>query len=147
MNARFRIFVAEDNEADVLLVQTALEEAGLDFELQVCSEGDEVVRRLEQIGAGEAPPPDLLLLDLNLPKYSGEEILERFRQNAKCASIPAIVITSSNSPRDRARADALGATYFRKSADLAEFMKLGELIRHELSVYESRENKAGNKPY
>lgn len=131
-NNQFRIIVVEDNEADVFLLRMALEEAGLPFELNVCSDGPDILRLLDDADTSAAPLPDLLLLDLNLPRCSGEKILQRLRQSSKCGSTPVIVITSSDSPQDRARAAALGATYFRKPADLDEFMKIADLVKEVL---------------
>jgi DNA-binding response OmpR family regulator len=82
------------------------------------------------IEAGEVSRPDALLLDMNLPKYGGREILECMREGAIGSSILVIILTSSDSPRDRERAAALGVEhYFQKPADLAEFMRIGEVIR------------------
>jgi DNA-binding response OmpR family regulator len=111
----------------------ALEEAALNFELHVCSDGAELLQCAARIESGDAPWPDLLLLDLNLPKHSGEEILERFRENDQYCSIPIIVITSSDSSQERAKATAMGASYFRKPSDLTEFLKLGEMIQDVLT--------------
>lgn len=131
-NNRFHIVVVEDNEADVFLLRIALEETGLRCELQVCSDGPEVLRLIDEADAGAHPLPDLLLLDLNLPRCSGEKILQRLRQSQKCGSVPVIVITSSDSPQDRARVATLGATYFRKPADLDEFMKIADVVKGAL---------------
>jgi DNA-binding response OmpR family regulator len=122
----------EDNEADVFLLRMAFEEAGLPFELKVCSDGPDILGLIDDTDAGIAPVPDLLLLDLNLPRCGGEKILQRLRQSSKCGSIPVIVITSSDSPQDRVRAAALGATYFRKPTDLDEFMKIADLVKEIL---------------
>ena len=73
-------------------------------------------------------------LDLNLPKVTGEEVLEHLQESTRCARIPVIVITSSDSAKDRAMAQRLGAAkYFRKPSDLGEFMCLGALIKGVLS--------------
>ena len=68
-----RLLLVEDNDADVFLVRTALEECGLTYELQVCSDGEQALRLVARIRDGQVPCPDLLLLDLNLPKYGGAE--------------------------------------------------------------------------
>lgn len=129
----FRILLFEDNTADVFLVRLALEEARLPFQLDVCGDGEEALRHLRRMEGGEASPPDALLLDMNLPKYGGIEILEQLRQGAIGASILVIVLTSSDSPKDRERAGALGVEhYFQKPADLAEFMRLGEVVQSVL---------------
>ena len=133
MQAPFRILLIEDNDADVFLVQTALEESGLQFELAVCSDGEEAIRTVAQIQSGKAPCPDLLLLDMNLPKFGGDEILGFIEAGAGDESYSVVVITSSDSPVDRAQATAFGVDYyFRKPADLEQFLKLGEIVRATL---------------
>jgi CheY-like chemotaxis protein len=133
-----RILLAEDNAADVFLVRKALKKEDLDYQLEVFSDGEEVLRFLEMVEKEAAPCPALMLLDLNLPKRSGEEILESFRGTARCSSIPVIVLTSSDSPKDRERAASFGvAHYFRKPADLNEFMMLGPVIRKVLRITET----------
>jgi len=83
--------------------------------------------------------PDLFLLDLNLPRRPGDEILARIRQTSRCATVPVIVITSSDSPQDRARTRQLGASfYFRKPADLEKFMAIGGIIRKFLEKEDAR---------
>ena len=77
--------------------------------------------------------PDLLLLDLNLPKYSGITVLEKIRASSKCSSLKVIVITSSNSQADRADAARLDAMcYFLKPNDVSEFLKISSLVREAL---------------
>ncbi len=133
MSSPFSIILAEDNAADVFLVRTALKEEGLSFNLQVFSNGEEVLRFLQQVEAGSVACPDLLLLDLNLPRYSGEEILEWRQKSGRCSALSVVVLTSSDSLKDRARAALLGAArYFRKPADLEEFMKLGAIVKDVL---------------
>ena len=79
------------------------------------------------------PVPRLVILDLNLPKVSGGQVLERVRQSSRCASVPVLVLTSSDSPKDKAEVARFGATkYFRKSSRLDEFMNLGVEIRNLL---------------
>ena len=140
MNSKpFHIVLAEDNAPDVFLVRTALEEADFDFQLHVFSDGEQVLRFLAQVDKQDAPCPDLLLLDLNLPKHNGDEILERLRQSTGCSGTPVVVLTSSDSPKDRKRAAELGAArYFRKPSDLDEFMKLGEVVKSVLSERAAR---------
>lgn len=130
---KFQILVVEDNVADVFLIRTMLEEADLSFELNACGDGAEALRLIESIEAAQVPAPDLLLLDLNIPKHSGEEILQRFHHAANCAHTPVIVITSSDSPKERSRAAEMGASYFRKPADLEQFMALIDMIQHALA--------------
>ena len=135
LNPTIEIVLVEDAEPDVFLVREALGLGGLDFSLRVFDDGEKAVEFIEAIDRGEAdPPPHLLLLDLNLPKKTGAEVLERVRKSARCARIPVIVLTSSDSPKDKELTARLGAThYFRKPSRLAEFMRLGEIVRDMLA--------------
>lgn len=131
---RFQILVVEDTEADVLLVREALEHAGLAFDLQVLDDGEKAVDFAESLDRDRTVSrPDLVLLDLNLPKKSGSQVLERLRQSSACGDVPVVVLTSSDSPKDRAQVAQLQASlYFRKPSRLDEFMKLGEVVRQIL---------------
>jgi CheY-like chemotaxis protein len=130
MTKHLRIFLAEDNAGDVELVREALHEHNIDYEMTLARDGMAARHFLERAGkTPDAPVPDLLLLDLNLPKADGHELFSMLRANPLCSRTPVIVVTSSNAPKDRERAAALGAAhYFQKPADLSEFMKLGSVI-------------------
>lgn len=129
MSKPITIFLAEDNRGDAYLVREALNEHGLPHQLIVAEDGDRAAELLETFGKAE-PCPDLILLDLNLPKRDGTEVLRLFREHPECHNIPVIVITSSDSPRDRSRAAELSANYyFRKPSVFEEFMELGALIK------------------
>jgi CheY-like chemotaxis protein len=125
------ILLAEDNRGDVLLIRQALLEYSIKHELHVVSDGAEAIRFIERMGGWDGPPcPDLVLLDLNLPKFEGQQILQAFRERPDCASTPVIVVSSSDAPRDKARIAEFGiAQYFRKPSELDEFMKLGGMVR------------------
>jgi CheY-like chemotaxis protein len=125
-----QILLAEDNPADVYLIQRALLEHGVGHQLQVRSDGREVL----QIVSGEAQSePDrlaLIILDLNLPRHSGIEILTSLKANGNLCHIPVVVLTSSDSPKDRLSAQELGATlYLRKPNSLEEFLSLGLIFK------------------
>jgi DNA-binding response OmpR family regulator len=79
-----------------------------------------------------APCPHLLLLDLNLPKLDGFEVLRRLRANERFKSLPVLVFTSSDAPADRAMAAELGASYFRKPTSYEEFLKVGSVVKELL---------------
>jgi CheY-like chemotaxis protein len=126
-----QILLAEDNRGDVLLVQKALALHNVSYHLHLVQDGGEALDFLARIGIGrEAPCPDLILLDLNLPKVDGTAILEELRKHPECACTPVIVISSSDTSRDRQRIEALGvARYFHKPTNLDDFLKLGLLVR------------------
>jgi len=121
----------EDAEPDVFLVREALERDGLEFELEVLDDGEKAVDFIDRIDQDPAiRRPNLLLLDLNLPKKSGGQVLERVRQSPACADVPVVILTSSDSPMDKARAAQYKATeYFKKPSKWDEFMRLGPLVR------------------
>lgn len=130
----YRIWIAEDNAADVYLIEEALRRQEFSYRLATAANGEEMLNMISTIEQNASEMcPDLFLIDLNLPRRSGDEILAHIRQSSRCAQVPAIVITSSDSPRDRARARDLGASfYFHKPADLEKFMAIGGIVRHFL---------------
>ncbi len=89
----------------------------------------------EQADADPAAPcPDLILLDINMPRYKGSDILRRLHGSSRCKDALVLVVTSSDSTRDREEMDALGAHgYFRKPSEFSEFMKLGQIVRDLLA--------------
>jgi len=132
-----QILLVEDNAADVRLVRDALVQQQLANEVHECSDAEQAFAYLERMrrGADDAPCPQVVLLDLNIPKGEGFEILNALRASEQTARTPAIVMSSYDSPVDRARvADAGGAVYFRKPLDLDDFMKLGGLVRTVLDT-------------
>jgi len=129
-----QILLAEDNPADVYLIREALKEHGVDYTMRVASDGREVLRFLssEQVHQ-EAQSLGLIILDLNLPRHDGIEILEHLRKMAVLAHVPVVVLTSSDSPRDRLTANQLGATcYLRKPSGLEQFLDLGATFKELL---------------
>jgi two-component system, chemotaxis family, response regulator Rcp1 len=134
------ILLAEDNSADVYLIREALKEHGVDCLMQVASDGQEVLRLVSEQGPGSQDPSlRLVILDLNLPRHDGIEILQRLRENPKLAHVPVVVLTSSDSPRDRLMAAQLGAAHFlRKPSNLEQFLSLGAVFKEMLNRPESK---------
>ncbi len=133
---RFRIVVVEDNPCDVDLLRLALEEQGIHCELTVLEDGGEALAMARQRGkyAGFSTP-DLMLLDLSLPKNDGPEILEALRANPAFADLTVAVLSSSSSPRDRARLQGFRVSRFiTKPADLDEYLKIGAIIKQLLDL-------------
>ncbi len=130
------ILLVEDSDGDVFLVRRALEKHGLKHDLIVARDGEEALRLLDQAEKGPAADvPQMVLLDLNLPKVGGSQILSHIRRTQALAGTPVIVLTSSDSLADRDSVLALGANvYFRKSTDLQSFMELGQVVKHLLST-------------
>jgi DNA-binding response OmpR family regulator len=129
------IYLFEDNEPDALLVRMALDRQLAPFELRTASEGEEAIRLIDGVDKNlESEAPSIVLLDLNLPRKSGEDILKRLRASRRCGGVPVVVISSSESPLEKARIHELGATaYFQKSSDLAEFLQIGPLVQRLLA--------------
>ena len=127
-----RILLVEDSVADIELVREALDATGLPYVIDVANDFDKASSYIASIAMGNGCP-DIILMDLNLPQGSGLDLLRMVRDNPHCGNIPAIVVSSSNAPRDRAQAALLGAAhYFRKPTDFDEFMKLGPLVVQSL---------------
>ena len=113
---RLKILLVEDNEADVWLFKEAFAALEIQHDLEVVEGGAEAIGRLEQHET-EAPP-DLILLDLNMPKVDGFEVLSFVRETPQLCVIPVIVLSSSRDQRDIRRAHELGAnSYLCKTTD------------------------------
>jgi DNA-binding response OmpR family regulator len=131
--ARPSIFLVEDNPADARLVREALVECNVGCELIVASDGERAIHWLDRIEAGQEACPSLLILDLNLPRRSGAEVLRRLREGVQTSGIPVLVLTSSDNQKDRDLANALGASrYLRKPTKLSEFIALGTVFQEML---------------
>jgi CheY-like chemotaxis protein len=124
------VLYAEDEENDVFLMQRAFRKAGIKNPLQTASDGAEAIRYLQ--GAGDYadrrrfPLPCLVLLDLNLPRRSGLEVLKWIREQPSFAHLPVVILTSSNQHRDIASAYQLKANGYLVKPPSSE--KLIELV-------------------
>ncbi len=129
-----QVVLAEDNPGDRLLVNEALQQHGFNYVLHTVEDADKAPLYLQQIDKSpDMPRPDVMLIDLNLPKASGYEVVQMFRDHPACAEALMIIMTSSDAPKDRQMAAQLGAAhYFRKPSDLDAFMDLGRIIRELL---------------
>jgi PAS domain S-box-containing protein len=132
------VLLVEDNQGDVFLVKEAIRVHAVPVILHVVNDGAcaiEFIERAEQ--DPQAPSPKAMLLDLNLPKRTGVEVLRRLRQSPKFGDIPVIIATSSDLPSDREQVEKLGVSfYFRKPTQLGEFLRLGEILRRALERIE-----------
>jgi chemotaxis family two-component system response regulator Rcp1 len=126
------ILLAEDNPGDVLLFREALNHQGLRFNLVVAADGQKAIDLLPDEAASWRP--DLIVLDVNLPKANGDVVLRHIRRQPWLNRVPVIILTSSSSPTDRAAAMDLGATlYLQKSSDLNELLDFGKVVEAVLS--------------
>lgn len=127
------MLLAEDNFPDVFLVREALRSEGLKTDLHVVSDGASAIDFLRRAGQEPGSPcPDLVLLDINLPKRDGFEVLRELRASETLKDTPVLMFSSSDAPGDRAKAAELGAGYFRKPPSYDEFLRLGGVIRRIL---------------
>jgi CheY-like chemotaxis protein len=124
-----RIFLAEDNPADVYLIREALDQSGLHYTIDVAENGEIASRRI--LGyVDSATAPGLMILDLNLPRLSGGELLSLVRNSEALKEVPVVVFTSSDSPHDRELSARLGATlHLRKPSKLEDFLSIGSQFR------------------
>ena len=131
---RPHILIVEDDSADVFLISEAITTANPDADLHVVTDGDKAIRFFEQVDQDDAMAcPALVILDINLPKKHGGQVLQHMRSTRRCADALVLVVTSSDSARDRESMAKLGANgYFRKPSDYEQFMKLGGLVRNLL---------------
>lgn len=127
----YHILLAEDSAADVGIVRLALRDQNLDHILHVARDGEEAMAFIEKADSdSKAPGLDLLLLDMHLPRYNGEQILQRLRSTERYAQTPVVVMSSSAAPEDQDRAQKHAALlYFRKPSRLEEFIQLGVIVR------------------
>jgi DNA-binding response OmpR family regulator len=127
------ILLIEDNPADANLVREALEEHAVECELFLLTNGEKAVELIHLMDLEQIPPPDLVILDLNLPMKPGSRVLEEFRASSRCARVPIVVLSSSDSQKDREQAARLGASsYYTKPTRLMEFLKLGGIFKQML---------------
>jgi CheY-like chemotaxis protein len=131
-----RIVVVEDNEPDLILIREALRMTGMKCEIIHFKDGVEALAGLEQFGKRGEPVPDLIFLDLNIPKISGLEVLANARSNTLLQNVPIVILTSSQSHDDRSQSIVLGATsYVTKPFELNEFLTVvGGIAVQLLSV-------------
>ena len=119
------ILLVEDDPGDELITREAFEHNKLKNNLHVAHDGEEGLDFLYRRGQFEGSPrPDLILLDLNLPKYDGRQLLEKVKSDPNLARIPVVVLTTSSAEEDIMRSYQLHANaYVTKPVDLDQFMK------------------------
>lgn len=125
-----RVVVIEDNAPDVVLIGEALSDSPAPFEIVHFQDGEEAIAGLTAAVAGNRRP-DLIVLDLNMPKVNGLEVLQRIKQESSLSDVPVLVLTSSSAPEEREEAERLGVDkYLRKPFDLYEFLdQVGGILK------------------
>jgi len=114
-------------------VREAIRLEDLPLEVHVAPDGQRAIDFIARAESDpDAPCPHFLLLDINLPKADGFEVLRRLRNSQRCSKVPVLMISYSDSPTDRSQAAQLGAGYFRKPPSYDEFLKLGAVLKKML---------------
>lgn len=127
-----QVLLIEDNPGDAELTRQALSSSKLSIELKVLDDGEKALKYLRREPPYQgAALPDLLLLDLNLPKVSGEEVLREVKADKALRALPVVVLTSSDAETEVSRCYAAGANcYVVKPVDFASFMEIVASIEH-----------------
>lgn len=120
------ILLVEDNPGDVLLTQEAFEEASIRNHLNVAEDGEQALRFLRREGEfRRAPRPDLILLDLNMPRMSGHELLDVVKNDAALRAIPVVILTTSDHEQDIHRSyDKHANCYLCKPSGFEDFFSV-----------------------
>ncbi len=119
MNRRAVILLVEDDPGDQELTRRALKHETLNIDLRIANDGEQAIDYLFRQGEFEnpesSPPPDLILLDLNMPKKNGREVLAELKQNLRVSRIPVVILTTSEQEADILRTYDLGCnSYIQK---------------------------------
>jgi CheY-like chemotaxis protein len=124
VSRRIRILLAEDNAADVWLIREALKRQSLDYEIENHTTADDAIQAIRRCGEGNTSVPDLILLDYNLPKGHGGEVLEAAVANPHLAAVPKAILSSFMQPHEIEKMLSLGVSCFiPKPASLHDFLR------------------------
>ncbi|MBL8213787.1 MAG: response regulator [Bryobacterales bacterium] len=125
-----RAVLVEDSLADVYIISEIVRNSRLSLEVDVLADGEQAIEFFASLQQDPGlPRPDVVLLDLNLPRRSGHEVLTWLRSTPTFLDLPVIVVTSSDAEGDRRAAERLGASaYFRKRFSYEEFLTLNDVI-------------------
>ena len=139
---RLTVLLVEDSSRDVRLTQRAFAQADIAHDLRVVRDGDEALEYLHRMGAyalpDSSPRPDMILLDLNLPRMGGHELMQRVKQDMRFRQVPIIVLTTSGRSDDVRQAYENGANaYLLKPVEFSRFTEvIGQLASFWLETVE-----------
>lgn len=119
------ILLVEDNEGDILLIKEAFEEARILNTISAVKDGEKAIRYLNKTGSyNDVKSPDLILLDVNLPRKSGHEVLAFIKNNANLKQIPVVMLTTSSAEKDIIETCKNHANcYITKAVEVDEFLQ------------------------
>lgn len=115
----------------MFLIQEAIEAKNPMMAIHIARDGEQAVRYFDEVDEDiSAPCPSMVILDINLPKKQGGEVLKHMQRSHRCANALVIAVSTSDSARDREHMTELGANeYFHKPSEYAAFMKLGDVVK------------------
>jgi len=126
-----KIMLVDDNEADIELTKDTLEESKIRIAIVTATAGQHALDQLEANLARGEELPDLVLLDLNMPRLDGRGFLVKLREREELKAIPVVVLTSSDAEQDIVKSYKLGAScYVNKPVGLDEFQKIVRTVEH-----------------
>ncbi len=124
-----QMLLVDDSPSDVRLMQEALKGDPGHFDITLASDGVEASKYLERVKLGQVQQPDIVILDLNLPRKSGREVLLEMKSSSSLRHIPVVIMTTSNADEDVNQAYILNANcYITKPDTLSEYMKVVHAI-------------------
>jgi CheY-like chemotaxis protein len=136
LDTKARVLVVEDNPADVELLRWALDGAGVFCDITVLEDGGEALAFIQQNGKyANRTLPDLAIVDLNLPKYDGLELVSAMRSSPGFSSVPVAVLSSSSSPSDLSRMEEYNVDrYITKPPNLDDYLQIGFVVKELLET-------------
>jgi len=137
------ILAVEDNPSDMYLLRASLRQHAVSERLEGVVNGEVGLEWIGRIESGIVPAPCLVIVDLNLPLHDGLELASRCKNVPALKTVPIVVLTASDSPRDRARVEAIGAVFLQKPADLDGFLGLGAVLKRLCSLKSAAAATAG----
>lgn len=134
MSRFIEVLLVEDSPADVRIAEEAIVDAGVNVNLHVVNDGEAAVRYLtQQAPYNNATTPDIVLLDLNMPKMNGHDVLDEIRNQNKMKEVPIVLLTASESCDDVEKAHNLGINYYLRKP--VQGPCLGELLSAVQSLW------------
>jgi CheY-like chemotaxis protein len=130
MKNKAKILLVEDNEGDILLTKEAFSEANLSNEISVVKDGQQAIRYLnKEAGFENEKTPDIILLDLNIPKINGLDVLKIIKSDPFLKTIPVIILSTSNSEKDILQSYERHANcYLTKPVNFSNFTSLIQMV-------------------